>query len=92
MLYKQKIKNTNLVSENRNLFLSTWNTQWGVNTVGFPLFYDYDKKGRDAVFRLFRQMGSLLRGRLFGGLLHFEGTSYKYHAHSCITVITSRYP
>jgi hypothetical protein len=66
MFYKRQIKNTNLVSENQNLFISTWNTQWGLNTVGFPLFYDYDKHGRDAVFRLFRKMGSLLRERLFG--------------------------
>jgi hypothetical protein len=45
VLYKRQIKNTNLVSENRNLFISTRNTQWGLNTVGFQLFYDYDKKG-----------------------------------------------
>jgi hypothetical protein len=36
---------TNLVSENPNLFISTWNTQWGLNTIGFPWFYDYDKMG-----------------------------------------------
>jgi hypothetical protein len=45
MLYKRQIRNTNLVSENRNLFISTWNNQWGLNTVYFPLFYDYDKRG-----------------------------------------------
>jgi hypothetical protein len=45
MLYNRQIKNTNLVSENRNLFISIWNTQWGVNTVGFPLCYDYNKRG-----------------------------------------------
>jgi hypothetical protein len=45
MLFKRKIKNTNLVSENRNLFISTWNTQWGLNPVSFPLFYDYEKRG-----------------------------------------------
>jgi hypothetical protein len=66
MLYKRQIKNTNLVSENRNLFISTWNTHWGFNTASFPLFYDYVKKGRDAVFRLFRQMGILLIGWIFG--------------------------
>jgi hypothetical protein len=66
MLYKRKINNTNLVSENQHLFTSTWNTQWVLNTVVFPLFYDYEKKGRDALFRFFIHMGSLLRGWLFG--------------------------
>jgi hypothetical protein len=33
-----------------------------------------------------------LRGRLIWGLLHFDETPYKYHAQSCIMVITSHDP
>jgi hypothetical protein len=66
MLYKRKIKNTNLVSENRNVFISTWDTQWVLNTVGWPWFYDYYRRGVMLYLDFFRQMGSLLRGRIFG--------------------------
>jgi hypothetical protein len=38
----------------------------GVEHWWFSMFYDYEEMGRDAVFRLFRQMGSLLTGRLLG--------------------------
>jgi hypothetical protein len=36
----------------------------GVEHWCFSMFYDYEKKGRDADFRLFRQIGSPLIGRL----------------------------
>jgi hypothetical protein len=38
----------------------------GVEHCCFSLVLSLLPKGRNSVFRLFRQMGSLLRGRLFG--------------------------
>jgi hypothetical protein len=62
MLYKRQIKKTNLVSENRNLCFNMKNSV-GVEHWCFLCFMII-KKERDADFRLFRQMGILLRGPL----------------------------
>jgi hypothetical protein len=45
MLYKRQVKKPIWFLRIEIYLFSTCNTQWGLNTVGFPWFYDYDKMG-----------------------------------------------
>jgi hypothetical protein len=90
MLYKRQIKKTNLVSENRNL---VFNMKHSVRVEHWCFIFFMIMKRRGGVLILnFSDRWVVCLEDGFLGLLHFEGTSYKHHAHSCILVITSRDP